>query len=267
MGAGGRRRRRGGPGRRRPRGGGARSGRWRRAGVDVAGAGRRAGVAGRARAGGVAAGGRDPRCGARRRRRGDRPGRVRRCGVWCGPRRPRTRTGSCCWTSMPAAERGPAPGHGAGLRRAAARRARHDLVTSRGSPASQTPAEPAVFSPEGTVLVSGAGSLGALAARRLVTRHGVRRLVLASRRGRDADGVAELVADLTGQGAEVSVVACDVSDRDQVAALLAEHRPTGRGAHGGRVRRRRDRDADPGRAGEGVRAQGRRGAPPRRADP
>ncbi|MFI9639153.1 SDR family NAD(P)-dependent oxidoreductase [Micromonospora sp. NPDC051925] len=85
---------------------------------------------------------------------------------------------------------------------------------------------PAVFGPESTVLVSGAGALGALAARHLVNRHGVRRLVLASRRGSAAEGVAELVAELTGQGVDVAVVACDVSDRDQVAALLAGHRPT-----------------------------------------
>ncbi|WP_320065553.1 polyketide synthase [Micromonospora sp. RTGN7] len=85
---------------------------------------------------------------------------------------------------------------------------------------------PARFGPDATVLVSGAGSLGGLAARRLVTRHGVRRLVLASRRGRDADGVADLVAELTEQGAEVSVRACDMADREQVAALLAEQRPT-----------------------------------------
>ncbi|WP_410595965.1 SDR family NAD(P)-dependent oxidoreductase [Amycolatopsis sp. lyj-23] len=83
--------------------------------------------------------------------------------------------------------------------------------------------EDAVFRPDGTVLISGAGALGALVARRLVERHGVRKLVLASRRGPDADGVAELVAELA---ADVSVVACDVSDRAQVAALLDEHRPT-----------------------------------------
>ncbi|MCI3934401.1 type I polyketide synthase [Streptomyces sp. AN091965] len=90
---------------------------------------------------------------------------------------------------------------------------------------------PAVFGPEGTVLVSGAGSLGALVARHLVTRHGVRSLVLASRRGPDAEGVPELVADLTERGATVAAIACDVSDRDQVKALLAavpeEHRLTG----------------------------------------
>ncbi|WP_225644049.1 SDR family NAD(P)-dependent oxidoreductase, partial [Streptomyces werraensis] len=77
------------------------------------------------------------------------------------------------------------------------------------------------FGPEGTVLVSGAGSLGGLVARHLVSRHGVRHLVLASRRGPDAEGAQELAAELTGLGAAVEVVACDVSDRAQVEALLA----------------------------------------------
>ncbi|KOY59052.1 type I polyketide synthase, partial [Streptomyces sp. XY332] len=90
---------------------------------------------------------------------------------------------------------------------------------------------PAVFGPEGTVLVTGAGSLGALVARHLVSRHGVRNLVLASRRGPAAEGMEELVAELIEQGATVSVAACDVSDRDQVQALLAsvpsEHPLTG----------------------------------------
>ncbi|MEV5878548.1 beta-ketoacyl synthase N-terminal-like domain-containing protein [Streptomyces sp. NPDC052101] len=89
----------------------------------------------------------------------------------------------------------------------------------------------AVFKAGGTVLVSGGGSLGELVTRHLVARHGVRHLVLASRRGPDAEGVRDLVAELTGQGAAVSVVACDVSDRDQVKALLAavpdEHPLTG----------------------------------------
>ncbi|MEV0503969.1 SDR family NAD(P)-dependent oxidoreductase [Streptomyces spectabilis] len=97
----------------------------------------------------------------------------------------------------------------------------------------QVPDRAPVFGPEGTVLVSGGGSLGALVARHLVARYGVRSLVLASRRGVDADGVPELVAELSGRGAAVSVVACDVSDREQVKALLGsvpegpEHRLTG----------------------------------------
>ncbi|MGW3993307.1 acyltransferase domain-containing protein [Amycolatopsis sp. NPDC004772] len=77
----------------------------------------------------------------------------------------------------------------------------------------------------GPVLVSGAGVLGEFVARHLVTRHGVRKLVLASRRGLDADGAKDLVTDLTAAGADVSVVACDLADRDQVAALLDAHRP------------------------------------------
>jgi rifamycin polyketide synthase module 7/8 len=92
---------------------------------------------------------------------------------------------------------------------------------------SQEQELPTVFGPEGTVLVSGAGVLGALVARHLVARHGVRRLVLASRRGPAAEGMADLVADLIVAGAVVSVEACDLSDRDQVAALLKEHHLTG----------------------------------------
>src|SRR5207248_307667 len=84
------------------------------------------------------------------------------------------------------------------------------------------------FTDNGTVLVTGGtGSLGGLVARHLVEQHGVRRLVLASRRGLSAEGAEELGAQLTGLGAEVSIVACDVSDRDQVAALLGKYPVTG----------------------------------------
>ncbi|MFF1926545.1 type I polyketide synthase, partial [Streptomyces sp. NPDC058221] len=78
------------------------------------------------------------------------------------------------------------------------------------------------------VLITGAtGTLGTLIARHLITRHQVPELVLVSRRGRDAEGAAELEADLTALGARVTFAACDAADREALAALLADHAPTG----------------------------------------
>lgn len=76
------------------------------------------------------------------------------------------------------------------------------------------------FTPGGTVLITGGtGALGVHLARHLVSAHGVTRLLLVSRRGADVD--------LAGLDAHVDVVACDVADREAVAALLdtipAEH--------------------------------------------
>ncbi|WP_055422400.1 type I polyketide synthase, partial [Streptomyces pactum] len=82
--------------------------------------------------------------------------------------------------------------------------------------------------PTGTVLVTGAtGGLGALVAARLAERHGVRHLLLLSRRGPDADGADELLARLGELGATATLVACDAADREALAEALgripAEH--------------------------------------------
>ena len=81
---------------------------------------------------------------------------------------------------------------------------------------------PAPLDPDGTVLITGGtGTLGALVARHLVTEHGARHLLLTSRRGAQAEGAAELMAELGGLGASVVVAACDVADRTALADLLA----------------------------------------------
>jgi acyl transferase domain-containing protein len=75
----------------------------------------------------------------------------------------------------------------------------------------------------GPVLVTGGtGGLGAVAARHLVTVHGVRSLVLVSRRGEAAPGAGELRAELEALGAVVRLAACDVTDRAALTELIAD---------------------------------------------
>nr|WP_239405329.1 type I polyketide synthase [Frankia sp. Cj3] len=78
------------------------------------------------------------------------------------------------------------------------------------------------WEPTGTVLITGGtGALGAALARHLVTEHGVRHLLLTSRRGADAPGAGELHAELTGLGAAVTIRAGDAADRASLTGILA----------------------------------------------
>ncbi|WP_411757377.1 type I polyketide synthase [Streptomyces venezuelae] len=89
------------------------------------------------------------------------------------------------------------------------------------APLADAPTPPA-WKPAGTTLVTGGtGALGAHVARWLAG-NGAEHLVLTSRRGPDAPGAAELREELAALGAEVTLAASDVSDRDALAALLAD---------------------------------------------
>ncbi|MBQ0927090.1 type I polyketide synthase [Saccharopolyspora endophytica] len=80
--------------------------------------------------------------------------------------------------------------------------------------------------PRGTVLITGGtGGLGAAVARHLA-RTGAEHLVLASRRGPDAPGAAELRAELEAADVRVTIAACDVGDRADLARLLDGISPT-----------------------------------------
>ena len=77
------------------------------------------------------------------------------------------------------------------------------------------------FASDGAVLITGGtGALGGLVARHLATRHHVRELVLASRRGDAAPGAAPLREALERAGARVTFHACDLANPAEVAALL-----------------------------------------------
>ncbi|TPX07291.1 uncharacterized protein E0L32_010788 [Thyridium curvatum] len=75
---------------------------------------------------------------------------------------------------------------------------------------------------DGAVLITGGlGDLGARVARWLVNHHGVRDLVLTSRRGMEASDADALVAELSTMGARVDVFAADIASPDDVHMVVS----------------------------------------------
>ncbi|MEU8878267.1 type I polyketide synthase, partial [Streptomyces javensis] len=99
-------------------------------------------------------------------------------------------------------------------------RAHAPRLTRLPAMATATIATAPPFGPDGTVLLTGAsGRIGGMLARRLVAEHGVRHMLLLSRRG--ADATRELTTELTESGCRVTTAACDPADRAALAAALA----------------------------------------------
>ncbi|MGW1274746.1 type I polyketide synthase, partial [Streptomyces sp. NPDC002491] len=119
--------------------------------------------------------------------------------------------------------------------RDAARRGSDELVLrdaqllaptlTRVAASAQRPAA-ASFPADRTVLVTGGiGTVGSATVRHLVHRHGVRHLLLVSRRGPQTPGAAALIAELAAVDARVTVVSCDAADRDALADVIRDISP------------------------------------------
>jgi acyl transferase domain-containing protein len=90
------------------------------------------------------------------------------------------------------------------------------------------PPDPSAYRAPGTVLVTGGtGLLGGLVAKHLAAAGRAAEVVLASRSGPAAPGVAGLAAAIAAYGTRVRVTACDAADRRALAGLLAGVRLTG----------------------------------------
>ncbi|BCB79273.1 hypothetical protein GCM10022251_20800 [Phytohabitans flavus] len=87
--------------------------------------------------------------------------------------------------------------------------------------APSTPNSSRPWAPRGTILVTGGtGTIGPDLVRWLAGQ-GAEHIVLPTRRGLDAPGMADLATELGATGTRVDVIACEVAHRDAVAALLA----------------------------------------------
>ncbi|MEU6826951.1 type I polyketide synthase, partial [Streptomyces atriruber] len=101
-----------------------------------------------------------------------------------------------------------------------------DSVPASASTSASGAPENAPLTPDGTVLIAGGtGMMGGLVAEHLVSAWSARHLLLVSRQGPDAPGARELADRLTGLGAEVRVVAADLTDAEAAAELVASVDP------------------------------------------
>ena len=81
---------------------------------------------------------------------------------------------------------------------------------------------PPAIDPDGTVLITGGtGTLGALTAHHLAGTYHAKHLHLISRRGPEAPGAGQLTAELQAAGANVTITACDTTDRHALERLVA----------------------------------------------
>ncbi|KAK9778851.1 putative Polyketide synthase [Seiridium cardinale] len=99
----------------------------------------------------------------------------------------------------------------------------------RVDPVPKSLSKQSLVRPDGAVLITGGlGKLGARVARWLASEHSVRDLVLTSRRGMEASGADTLVAELSGLGVKVTVVAGDIANSETVKSIMrmfSEERP------------------------------------------
>ncbi|KAI0515270.1 polyketide synthase [Xylaria bambusicola] len=88
---------------------------------------------------------------------------------------------------------------------------------------ASNPVKQPLLRTDGAVLVTGGlGDLGGRVARRLVNSHGVRDLVLTSRRGMESPGADAFVSELEKLGVKATVVGGDVADFDSLGSIIQQ---------------------------------------------